>query len=55
MSGSTIIAPNAPVFLTRFGRARRVASDLLIAVGVIWAVPLLLAAVAAAGALLMNR
>jgi hypothetical protein len=38
-----------------FGRARGVASDLLIAIAVIWTLPLLLSAVAAVLRLLLQR
>jgi hypothetical protein len=47
MSGSTVIAPNATVSRTWFYGARHVASDLVVATAVIWALPLLLAAVIA--------
>lgn len=47
MSGSTIIAPNATVARTWFYRAWHVASDLIVATALIWALPLLLAAVTA--------
>jgi hypothetical protein len=43
--GITMIAPNATTFPTRLGRAREIASDLLLAVGLIWALPLLLAVI----------
>jgi hypothetical protein len=47
LSGSTFIAPNATVSRSWFYSARHVASDLVVATAVIWALPLLLAAVIA--------
>ena len=47
MSGGTVIAPNAAVSRTRLARAREVASDLLIATALIWALPLLFGVAAA--------
>jgi len=47
MSGGTVIAPNAPVSRTWLSRAWEVASDLVIATALVWALPLVLAAVAA--------
>ena len=47
MSGGTAIAPNAPVSRTWLARVGEVASDLVIATALVWALPLLLAAVAA--------
>ena len=47
MNGGTVIAPNAPVSRTWLARAREVASDLVIATALVWALPLLLGAVAA--------
>jgi hypothetical protein len=41
-----VIAPNAIVSRTWLSRAREVASDLLIATALVWALPLLLGAVA---------
>lgn len=41
MSGDTIIAPNAPVALTRWAQARSIILDLLAVVALIWALPLL--------------
>ena len=45
MSCGTTIAPNAPVFLNWLASAREVASDLVIATALVWALPLLLGAV----------
>jgi hypothetical protein len=47
MSGGPMIAPHAPVFMTWLARAREVASDLVIATALVWALPLLLGAVTA--------
>ena len=47
MSGSTVIAPNASVSRTRFARGWDVASDLVLATALIWALPLMLGAIAA--------
>ena len=47
MSGGTVIAPYAPVSRAWLARAREVISDLVIATALVWAVPLLLAAVTA--------
>lgn len=47
MSSGTIIAPNATMSRTWFYRARHVAFDLVVATAVIWALPLLLAAMIA--------
>ena len=54
MSGSTVIAPNARVVRSRFALGRGVVSDLVIAIAVVWALPLLLAAVVAVVRLLLN-
>ena len=53
MNGGTMIAPNAPVFRTWLARARGVASDLVIATALVWALPLLLGAVSAILTLLL--
>jgi len=47
MSGDTMIAPNAIVSRTGIGRAWDVASDVVLAIALIWAVPLLIGLVAA--------
>ena len=47
-----MIAPNATVSRTWLARAWEVASDLVIATALVWALPLLLAAVAALFSLL---
>jgi hypothetical protein len=54
MSGGTVIAPHAPASRTWLARAREVASDLVIATALVWALPLLLAAVAAVLRLVME-
>ena len=54
MSGGTVIAPNAPVSRTWLARAWEVASDLVIATALVWALPLLLAAVAAVLSLVLG-
>ena len=55
MSGGTMIAPNAPVSRTWLARARGVASDLVIATALVWALPLLLALVTAVVRLAFGR
>ena len=50
----TVIAPNAPVSRTWLARAWEVASDLVIATALVWALPLLLAAAAAVLRLVMG-
>jgi len=52
--GGTKIAPNATVSRTWFAQAWQVASDLVLAVALIWTLPLLLGAVAAIVRLLLN-
>ena len=47
MSGQTVIAPNATIASTWLGRAWGVVSDVFLATAVVWAIPLLIAAVAA--------
>jgi hypothetical protein len=47
MSGGTVIAPNARVPRTWLARAWEVASDVVVATALVWALPLLLAIVAA--------
>lgn len=54
MSGPLFIAPGAPVLLGRWARALRVVSDLLIAVGLVWALPLAAAVVIAIARLLTS-
>ena len=51
---TTVIAPNATVSRTWLSRAWEVASDVVIATAVVWALPLLLAAMAALLGLLLG-
>jgi hypothetical protein len=52
MSGGAVIAPNAPVALTRFARARGIAWDLVLVIALVWAIPALLAVATAVAGLL---
>ena len=54
MSGLVVTAPNAPVSLTRFSRARGLAADLILAIALVWTIPVFFAAVVAAITLLVN-
>jgi hypothetical protein len=51
---TTVIAPNATVSRTWLSRAWEVASDVMIAISLVWALPLLLAAMAALLGLLLG-
>ena len=52
--GGTIIAPGAPVHQSRGVRAVRIGRDLVIAVAVVWALPLAAAIVVALARFLAN-
>ena len=52
--GGTVIAPNAPVDQSRGRRAVGIARDLVIAVAVVWALPLAAALLVALGRFLAN-
>jgi hypothetical protein len=52
MNGDSVIAPGAPVVLGWWARAFQIISDLLIAVGLIWALPVAVAIVIAIARLL---
>ena len=48
MSGAPVVGPNGGAVPSWLARAWRVASDLLLVTAIVWAVPLLLGALAAA-------
>jgi hypothetical protein len=54
MNGDSVIAPGAPVVLGWWARAFQIISDLLIAVGLIWALPVAVAIVIAIARLLAD-
>lgn len=47
MSGGTVIAPHAPRVLSRSRRALGITGDLVLAIAVVWALPLVLSVGAA--------